>query len=110
MIPVFIVVALSLSVVTLLGIVAWFVIRHVWPYTVAQVEINRQQRVRDQDQFLSVLGNYARGAEGTRQMMGQMQQILSLQTDAIQQLANEIKHAPKQKPKAPRVPPKDTRP
>lgn len=108
MIPGIILITLSLVIVALLGIVVWFVIRHVWPYTTAQVEQNRLQRIEDQKQFVSVLGSYARGAEGTRQVMGQMQQILSLQTDAIQRLANELDHAPKPKIKAPRMPPKGT--
>lgn len=103
-------VVLSFALIVLIGMLGWFLVRHVWPYVTAQFELTRQHRVREQEQLLSVLGSYAKTTEGTRIFMGQMQEILSLQTGAIQRLADEVDRASKrkQKPRGPVTPPKDT--
>jgi predicted PurR-regulated permease PerM len=76
----------------------WFLIARVWPYATQQLERDRAARSREQEQFLSVLAAHARSAEGSRQIMGQVQQVLSLQTTAIQRLVDTIDRERKKGP------------
>jgi hypothetical protein len=82
----------------LFAVVLWFLLRRVWPYVINQVDLVRAQRQQDQAQFMAVLGSYAKSTDGTRQIMMQMQEILSLQTNAIQRLADELNRRPRTKP------------
>ena len=102
-------IALLLSIFFAMAVLlgGWFLARRVWPYVTAQVEVTRLHRIKEQEQFLSVLGSYAKTTEGTRLLMGQMQEILSLQTDAIQRLADEVSKPPKRRSRAVKLPPKD---
>lgn len=95
-------VIVSLMLAVLVGGVAWFVIARVWPHVTRQFELTREHRLHEQEQFLVVMGAQVKTAEGTRQLMGQMQEILSLQTGAIQRLADEIARAQKRRARTPK--------
>lgn len=78
----------------------WFMVRHAWPYFMQQSE----HRLKEQAQFLAMLGSHTKATDRVGQYIGQMIEASSLQTNAIQRLADDLR---RQKRKPASAPPKD---